>query len=232
MLRSIDRFLLRQFSMTLPRKLEEAAIVDGASTAKVFRQIMLAIGVLSIQANWNNFEGALIYPNTLEKYPLVLGLQFFGASLSRGAAVEPDDDDVDRDGRTDPPALLPSRSATSSKKASPSAPSRGRAGDRRFDASGRSFRDRHSERSEKSPREALNTAGVAPRMPTTVAAWRKFWDGRPRGGKRRVGTSPARTEVLPHRHLQIRREGTPPRTARRGSGTPRTMTSGDNDPPT
>lgn len=86
-------FLLRQFFMTIPREIEEAAIVDGASTAQVFRQIMLplvkpallAIGVLSFQANWNNFEGALIYLNTLEKYPLVLGLQFFGASLSREA---------------------------------------------------------------------------------------------------------------------------------------------------
>jgi multiple sugar transport system permease protein len=86
-------FLLRQFFMTIPREIEEAAIIDGASTAQVFRQIMLplvkpallAIGVLSFQANWNNFEGALIYLSTLEKYPLVLGLQFFGASLSREA---------------------------------------------------------------------------------------------------------------------------------------------------
>jgi multiple sugar transport system permease protein len=86
-------FLLRQFFMTIPREIEEAAIIDGASTAQVFRQIMLplvkpallAIGVLSFQANWNNFEGGLIYLSTLEKYPLVLGLQFFGASLSREA---------------------------------------------------------------------------------------------------------------------------------------------------
>lgn len=86
-------FLLRQFFMTIPREIEEAAIIDGASTVQIFRQIMLplvkpallAIGVLSFQANWNNFEGALIYLNTLEKYPLVLGLQFFGASLSREA---------------------------------------------------------------------------------------------------------------------------------------------------
>jgi multiple sugar transport system permease protein len=86
-------FLLRQFFMTIPREIEEAAIIDGASTAQVFRQIMLplvkpallAIGVLSFQGNWNNFEGPLIYLNTLEKYPMVLGLQFFGASLSREA---------------------------------------------------------------------------------------------------------------------------------------------------
>jgi multiple sugar transport system permease protein len=86
-------FLLRQFFMTIPREIEEAAVLDGANTIQIFWQIMLplvkpallAIGVLSFQANWNNFEGALIYLNTLEKYPLVLGLQFFGASLSREA---------------------------------------------------------------------------------------------------------------------------------------------------
>ncbi len=86
-------FLLRQFFMTIPREIEEAAVIDGANTVQIFSQIMLplvrpallAIGVLSFQANWNNFQGALIYLNTLEKYPLVLGLQFFGDSLSREA---------------------------------------------------------------------------------------------------------------------------------------------------
>ena len=86
-------FLLRQFFLSIPRDIEEAAILDGASVPRVFWDIMLplvkpallAIAVLSFQGNWNNFEGALIYLNTLEKYPMVLGLQFFGASLSREA---------------------------------------------------------------------------------------------------------------------------------------------------
>jgi multiple sugar transport system permease protein len=86
-------FLLRQFFMTIPREIEEAATIDGANVMQIFSQIMLplvkpailAIAVLSFQGNWNNFEGALIYLNTLEKYPMVLGLQFFGASLSREA---------------------------------------------------------------------------------------------------------------------------------------------------
>jgi multiple sugar transport system permease protein len=83
-------FLLRQFFLTIPREIEEAAIIDGANTFQVFYQVMLplvrpallAIGVLSFQANWNNFEGPLIYLSTLEKYPMVLGLQFFGDTLS------------------------------------------------------------------------------------------------------------------------------------------------------
>src|SRR5215213_5101211 len=86
-------FLLRQFFLSIPREIEEAAIIDGANVFQVFWQIMLplvrpallAIGVLSFQANWNNFEGPLIYLSTLEKYPMVLGLQFFGDTLSREA---------------------------------------------------------------------------------------------------------------------------------------------------
>jgi len=86
-------FLLRQFFLGIPREIEEAAILDGANTFQIYWQIMLplvkpallAIGVLSFQGNWNNFEGPLIYLNTLEKYPMVLGLQFFGESLSREA---------------------------------------------------------------------------------------------------------------------------------------------------
>jgi multiple sugar transport system permease protein len=86
-------FLLRQFFLTIPREIEEAAIVDGANVSQVFRQVMLplvkpallAIAVLSFQGNWNNFEGALIYLSTLEKYPMVLGLQFYGATLSNTA---------------------------------------------------------------------------------------------------------------------------------------------------
>ncbi len=86
-------FLLRQFFLSIPREIEEAAILDGANTFQVYWQIMiplvrpalLAIGVLSFQANWNNFEGALIYLNTTEKFPMVLGLQFFSETLSKEA---------------------------------------------------------------------------------------------------------------------------------------------------
>lgn len=83
-------FLLRQFFLSIPREIEEAAVLDGANTFQIYRQIMLplvkpallAIGVLSFQGNWNNFEAPLIYLSTLEKYPMVLGLQFFSESLS------------------------------------------------------------------------------------------------------------------------------------------------------
>jgi multiple sugar transport system permease protein len=86
-------FLLRQFFLTIPREIEEAAIIDGAGIFDIYYRIMLplvkpallAIAVLSFQGNWNNFQGPLIYLNTLEKYPMVLGLQFFGQTLSKEA---------------------------------------------------------------------------------------------------------------------------------------------------
>ncbi|NDJ77609.1 MAG: carbohydrate ABC transporter permease [Chloroflexi bacterium] len=84
-------FLLRQFFLTIPRDMEDAAIVDGANTVQIFFYVMLplvkpaflAIGVLSFQGNWNNFEGPLIYVNTTDMFPLIRCLQFFQESLSK-----------------------------------------------------------------------------------------------------------------------------------------------------
>ncbi len=86
-------FLLRQFFMTIPRDMEDAATVDGANPIQIFFYIMLplvkpaflAIGVLSFQGNWNNFESPLIYLNTTQMFPLVLAIRFFQESLSKEA---------------------------------------------------------------------------------------------------------------------------------------------------
>ncbi len=86
-------FLLRQFFLTIPREIEEAAIIDGANVIDVFWKIMLplvkpallAIAVLSFNGNWNNFMGPLIYLNTPAKYPVILGLYTFAGSLSQEA---------------------------------------------------------------------------------------------------------------------------------------------------
>jgi multiple sugar transport system permease protein len=56
-------FFLRQFFLTLPKELEEAAILDGASTFEVFRKVILplsrpalvTLGLLSFLTNWNDF---------------------------------------------------------------------------------------------------------------------------------------------------------------------------------
>jgi len=86
-------FLLRQFFLSLPREIEEAARIDGANTFQIYWYIMLplvkpallAIAVLSFIGNWNNFMGPLIYLNSGEKYPLIMALKFFEQSLSKEA---------------------------------------------------------------------------------------------------------------------------------------------------
>jgi multiple sugar transport system permease protein len=86
-------FLLRQFFMSLPKEIEEAARIDGANTFQTYWYIMLplvkpallAIAVLSFIGNWNNFMGPLIYLNSGEKYPLIMALKFFEQSLSKEA---------------------------------------------------------------------------------------------------------------------------------------------------
>jgi multiple sugar transport system permease protein len=87
-------FLLRQFFLTVSKEIEEAAIVDGASSMQIFwsvmlplvKPVLLAVGVLSFQGNWNNFRGALIYlQQPIERFTMPLGLQFFQASIGTEA---------------------------------------------------------------------------------------------------------------------------------------------------
>lgn len=78
-------FLLRQFFLTLPRELDEAAILDGASSWTIFWRIILplsrpalgTVAILSFLYHWNDFLGPLIYLNSTEKFPLALGLRYF-----------------------------------------------------------------------------------------------------------------------------------------------------------
>jgi multiple sugar transport system permease protein len=78
-------FLLRQFYLSVPRELEEAAIVDGASLMRVYwhiilplsRPILAALGVFFFLANWNNFLWPLIVTQSQEMWVVQLGIQQF-----------------------------------------------------------------------------------------------------------------------------------------------------------
>ena len=78
-------FLFIQFFKTLPQELDEAATIDGANSFQTFTTIMLpsvkpvilAVGVMSLVYNWNEFFTALIYLNSMKKYTIAIGLQFF-----------------------------------------------------------------------------------------------------------------------------------------------------------
>ena len=83
-------FMLRQFMLTLPRELEEAARVDGATTFQTFRRIILplvrpalaTVAIFSFMAHWNDFLGPLIYLQKTDLYTLTLGLTFFESMMT------------------------------------------------------------------------------------------------------------------------------------------------------
>jgi multiple sugar transport system permease protein len=78
-------FLLRQFFLTLPWELSDAARVDGAGELRIYWQIMLPLvrpallvaGVFQFMGLWNDFMGPLIYLDSVQEYPLVMGLAAF-----------------------------------------------------------------------------------------------------------------------------------------------------------
>jgi multiple sugar transport system permease protein len=78
-------FLFRQFFLTLPRELDEAARVDGCSSLGIYRLILMplckpiiaTIAVFSFVAHWNDFLTPLIYLNSSDRFTLAVGLRFF-----------------------------------------------------------------------------------------------------------------------------------------------------------
>ena len=78
-------FLLRQFMLTLPDELEEAATIDGASKFRVFTQIilplaapaMLTLGVFTFIGYWNSFLWPLLIISDVNMATVPLGLNMF-----------------------------------------------------------------------------------------------------------------------------------------------------------
>jgi sn-glycerol 3-phosphate transport system permease protein len=84
-------FLLRQTFKQVPRELDDAARVEGASALQTLlrvyvplgRPVYLAYGLVSVSYHWNNFLWPLIVTNSVEARPLTVGLQVF-ASTDQG----------------------------------------------------------------------------------------------------------------------------------------------------
>ncbi|CCQ96133.1 Binding-protein-dependent transport systems inner membrane component [[Clostridium] ultunense Esp] len=78
-------FLLRQFFLSVPRELDDAAEIDGAGPIQTFFYVMLpqikpallAVGIFTFRGYWNDFLGPLIYLTDMNKYTLNLGMYFF-----------------------------------------------------------------------------------------------------------------------------------------------------------
>lgn len=78
-------FLLRQFFLSIPRDMDEAAYIDGATHLQIYSRIILpltkpalvVVGMFAFMNTWNDFLGPLIYLNSDDKYTVALGLQLF-----------------------------------------------------------------------------------------------------------------------------------------------------------
>jgi len=78
-------FLIQQFIRTIPRELDESAVLDGCGRFAVFSRIILPLlkpalftaGIFSFYWSWDDFIGPLLYLNKPELYPVSLALKLF-----------------------------------------------------------------------------------------------------------------------------------------------------------
>jgi multiple sugar transport system permease protein len=82
-------FLLRQFFVTMPTELSEAARIDGCSELGIFWRVILplskpalsVVALFAFMGAWNDFLGPLIYLQRPEQFTLALGLQSFQSQV-------------------------------------------------------------------------------------------------------------------------------------------------------
>lgn len=78
-------FLMRQFIMSIPKELDEAARMDGANPFQIYYKIylplmkpsLILVAVFNILTCWNDYLGPLVFLNDQSKYTLTLGLAQF-----------------------------------------------------------------------------------------------------------------------------------------------------------
>ena len=89
-------FLLRQFYMTIPQELSEAARIDGASEYAIYGRIILqlskpalaTVALFTFMYHWNDLLGPLIYLSDKDTYTLALGMNgFFSRSGTQWAML-------------------------------------------------------------------------------------------------------------------------------------------------
>jgi ABC-type glycerol-3-phosphate transport system permease component len=93
-------FLMRQFIMSIPFDLDEAAKIDGASSLRIFAQILMPLckpalatmAALGFIGFWNWFLAPLVFLNSPEKYLVAVGLRYFNVGAAQGQqAAKPQD---------------------------------------------------------------------------------------------------------------------------------------------
>jgi len=91
-----DVFLLRQYLLTIPREMDEAAAIDGAGPFRTLLSVIVpqawpvigAVAIFHIVYSWNDFFGPLIYLSSKEELqPLAVGLSRFNGVHYRNPAL-------------------------------------------------------------------------------------------------------------------------------------------------
>lgn len=85
-------FLLRQFILSIPREMDEAAEIDGAGPITILINIILplikpalaTVMIFSFLASWNSFIDPMIFLRTTELFPISVGLRFFQTGADMG----------------------------------------------------------------------------------------------------------------------------------------------------
>ena len=80
----VNIFLMKQFFETIPKDLEEAALIDGCSYFRMFWQIFLpvskpalaAVAIYTFQGSWNEFMWTVIVTTTSDMFTLPVGMNF------------------------------------------------------------------------------------------------------------------------------------------------------------
>ncbi len=78
-------FLLRQFFISIPKEYEEAALIDGCSTWRIYwhiilpmsRPVLATLGIFVFIASWNDFLSPMVFLDSADKYTLPVGIALF-----------------------------------------------------------------------------------------------------------------------------------------------------------
>jgi ABC-type glycerol-3-phosphate transport system permease component len=95
-------FLMRQFLMTIPVDLDEAAKIDGAGSLRIFAQVLMPLckpavatmAALGFIGYWNSFLAPLVFLNSSDKYLIAVGLQYFNVGAAQGQQANKPQDNL------------------------------------------------------------------------------------------------------------------------------------------
>lgn len=85
-------FLFRQFILSIPRDMDEAALIDGAGYFKIFTKIIIpmlkpaiaAVSILAFVAAWGDYFTPMIFLRTSTKFTISVGLAFINSTVTSG----------------------------------------------------------------------------------------------------------------------------------------------------